>query len=233
MKFGARLETIAKWVPQNKKIADIGTDHAYLPVFLVRNGVIVKAIAGDIALGPCQAAVKTITAAGLKESIEVRQGNGLSIVQSEDAVEVIVIAGMGATTMIEIIATEQKTAKLAERIILQPMNGAAQLRKWANRAGWKIVGEDLVLEGGLLYEIIVLEPGAEESYTKAIYEIGPRLLEQRHPLLSIHFERIIANYHKLLQAMNASAKARKSLKYKKIATLLVEVEVLKNEYNRS
>ena len=101
MNFGSRLEAIAKWVPAGKSIVDVGTDHAYLPTILVRQGKTTFAIAGDIAAGPCQAAQNTIDTFGIKEFITVRQGDGLKIVAPGE-VDIIAIAGMGAGSMIQI-----------------------------------------------------------------------------------------------------------------------------------
>ncbi|MGL5207519.1 MAG: tRNA (adenine(22)-N(1))-methyltransferase, partial [Acidaminococcaceae bacterium] len=190
MAFGARLETIAKWVPKGKSIVDVGTDHAYLPTLLVRQGKIKFAIAGDIAAGPCLAAQNTIDSFGITKTVNVRQGNGLQIVSPGEA-DIVVIAGMGGGTMVEILQNSLPVGEAAERIILQPMNGAATLRMWAAEHGWKIVAEDLAEEAGIIYEIIILERGFEKKYSTAVYEIGPRLLEENHTLLAKHMQRLI------------------------------------------
>ena len=102
MNIGARLEAIGRLVPQNVSIADIGTDHAYLPTWLAERGVIIKAVAGDITEGPCAAARNTVAMYGMNDKVEVRMGNGLSIIEPGET-DVIIIAGMGAGTMIEIL----------------------------------------------------------------------------------------------------------------------------------
>ena len=100
MNIGARLEAIGRLVPQNVSIADIGTDHAYLATWLAERGVIIKAVAGDITEGPCAAARNTVAMYGMNDKVEVRMGNGLSIIEPGET-DVIIIAGMGAGTMIE------------------------------------------------------------------------------------------------------------------------------------
>lgn len=230
MKVKARLEAIAKWIPEKTIVADIGTDHAYLPVMLVQRGIIKMAIAGDIASGPCQAARKTIEAAGLLDNIKVRQGNGLSVVTISDEVEVIIIAGMGAGTMIDIITEGKEIMEGVKRLVLQPMNGAAKLRQWAGQQGWQIVAEDLVEETGLLYEIIVLERGKTEAYSAAMCEIGPKLWREGHPLLREHFARIIIGYHKLLAGMRLSENAKNSEKYQELSNLVEALEVARDDF---
>lgn len=225
MVFGARLETIAKWVPNGKSIVDVGTDHAYLPTLLVSQGKIKFAIAGDIAAGPCQAAQNTIDSFGITKTVNVRQGNGLQIVSPGEA-DIVVIAGMGGGTMIEILQNSLPVAEAAERIILQPMNGAATLRMWAAEHGWKIVAEDLAEEAGIIYEIIILERGFEKKYSTAVYEIGPRLLEKNHTLLAKHMQRLIDNYDKLLSSMEKSEHAKASEKYRLFSKLKIDLEAI-------
>ena len=225
MGFGARLEAIAKWVPAGKSIVDVGTDHAYLPTLLVRQGKTNFAIAGDIAAGPCQAAQNTIDTFGITKAVTVRQGNGLQIVAPGE-VDIVVIAGMGAGSMIEILENSLHVAESAERIILQPMNGAAALRIWSAGRGWKIVAEDLVEEAGIIYEIIILERGCEKEYSEAVYEIGPRLLEDGNVLLAKHMQRLIENYEKLLSSMEKSEQAKVSEKYRFFSKLKNDLEAI-------
>lgn len=225
MNIGARLEAIGRLVPQNVSIADIGTDHAYLPTWLVERGVIIKAVAGDITEGPCAAARNTVAMYGMNDKIEVRMGNGLSIIEPCET-DVIIIAGMGAGTMIEILEASLETAQKARKLILQPMAGASSLRRWVNANGWRIDDEVLVEEGRHLYEIIVLERGAEAAFTALECEIGPRLLEQRPPLFKKHFAKVCGQYQKMLLNMCRSAEARQSEKYQEIYTLLQELEEL-------
>ena len=207
MNIGARLEAIGRLVPQNVSIADIGTDHAYLPTWLAERGVIIKAVAGDITEGPCAAARNTVAMYGMNDKVEVRMGNGLSIIEPGET-DVIIIAGMGAGTMIEILEASRDTAKEARKLILQPMAGASSLRRWANANGWRIDDEVLVEEG------------------RHLYEIGPRLLEQRPPLFKKHFAKVCGQYQKMLLNMCRSAEARQSEKYQEIYTLLQELEGL-------
>ncbi len=102
MSFGSRLNAIGKWIPSGRKIVDVGTDHAYLPVLLAQEGKITGAIAIDIAEGPCAAAQRTVELYGLGSIIEVRCGDGLSIVAPGEA-DIAVIAGMGGVTMVDIL----------------------------------------------------------------------------------------------------------------------------------
>jgi len=230
MNIGDRLEAIGKLVPQGCVLADIGTDHAYLPVWLLEQGKIASAIAGDIAEGPCLAAKNTVSMHGMKGKVEVRLGSGLKVLQAGEA-DCIAIAGMGASTMIEILEADMPLAVEAKRLVLQPMAGAASLRKWLIQNGWCIVAEDLVADGRHLYEIMAVERGESETFSDAVLEIGPSLIEAKHPLLAKQFARQINNYKKLLANMGKSEQARASEKYIAWEKLVQELEALADACN--
>ena len=230
MNIGDRLEAIGKLVPQGCVLADIGTDHAYLPVWLLEQGKIASAIAGDIAEGPCLAAKNTVSMHGMKGKVEVRLGSGLKVLQTGEA-DCIAIAGMGASTMIEILEADMPLAVEAKRLVLQPMAGAASLRKWLIQNGWHIVAEDLVADGRHLYEIMAVERGESEAFSDAVLEIGPSLIEAKHPLLAQQFARQINNYKKLLANMGKSEQARASEKYIAWEKLVQELEALADACN--
>ena len=135
MHLDKRLQAVASFVPQGAAFADIGTDHAYLPVWLLEKGIIASAIAGDIAAGPCQAARTTVAMHGAAAAISVRQGSGLAVLKPGE-VDCIAICGMGGSTISSILAADMPIALSVRRLILQPMAGAAALRRWlVNRAG--------------------------------------------------------------------------------------------------
>ena len=230
MNIGDRLEAIGKLVPQGCVLADIGTDHAYLPVWLLEQGKIASAIAGDIAEGPCLAAKNTVSMHGMRGKVEVRFGSGLKVLQTGEA-DCIAIAGMGASTMIEILEADMPLAVEAKRLVLQPMAGAASLRKWLIQNGWHIVAEDLVADGRHLYEIMAAERGKSASFSDAVLEIGPSLIEAKHPLLAKQFARQINNYKKLLANMVKSEQARASEKYIAWEKLVQELEALADACN--
>lgn len=228
MNIGKRLETIGSKVPQGSVLADIGTDHAYLPVWLLQQHKIKYAIAGDIAQGPCEAAKNTVAMFGMKNKVEVRCGSGLQVLQTGEA-DCIVIAGMGGSTIVDILQADIKLAQQAKVLVLQPMAGASALRRWLCDNGWRLEDEDLVADGSHLYEIIVAMPGKATEYTDAQLEVGPCLLAMQHELLPAQFKKIITSYRKMLNSMEKSRQAKASPKYQQISCLLGHLEVLFNE----
>lgn len=181
MKLSARLVAIARLIPKGKIVADIGTDHGILPVYLVSQGISPTAIASDLNKGPLEAAKKTVTEAGLSHKIKLRLGFGLETVEFAEA-DVAVIAGMGGGTISKIIEASGDQCPVKE-LVMQPMGDSGQLREWLVRNGWKIIDEDIIEEGGRYYEIIYSVKGREQVLDQSILTIGPRLFEKKHPLL--------------------------------------------------
>ena len=225
MNIGERLETIGRQVPAGSVLADIGTDHAYLPVWLLQQGRISRAVAGDIAAGPCMVARTTIAMHGLQDRVEVRQGSGLEVLQPGEA-DCIVIAGMGGSTISSILAAAPEIARSAKLLVLQPMAGAAGLRQWLTANGWQLTDEELVDDPPHFYEIICAEPGQDKAYSAAEYAVGPVLLRKGHRLLAQQLARQINGCRQLLQNMERSETARASAKYQELQALLAALEVL-------
>lgn len=162
-----------------KIVADIGTDHAYIPIELIKNGKAERAVACDINEGPCAIARANIEKEGLSDKIEVRTGSGLSVIRENEA-DAIIIAGMGGKLICEIIAADINTARSA-RLILQPMNSQSVLRHFLIENGFKITSEDLETEDFKVYNIITAEKGTQKPYEHEIdYHVPPSLYSHRH-----------------------------------------------------
>ena len=247
MHLDKRLQAVASFVPQGAAFADIGTDHAYLPVWLLEKGIIASAVAGDIAAGPCQAARTTVAMHGAVAAISVRQGSGLAVLKPGE-VDCIAICGMGGSTISSILAADMSIALSVRRLILQPMAGAAALRRWLVNKGWHIIHEELVEDEPHFYEIICAEreagcampnSGAGDAacgpidpacYSKAEYLVGPALLREGHALLAKQFARQEASLQELLANMARSERAKVSAKYQETVQLAQALAELKAKY---
>jgi tRNA (adenine22-N1)-methyltransferase len=193
-----RLLKIAEHVPQGSKLADIGSDHALLPVYLAQHGLIVSAIAGELNAGPYAAALKQVEEADLKRYIEVRHGDGLEVIASGEA-DVITIAGMGGLLIVQILM--QSIAKLehVQRLILQPNVGEEAVRRWLMEQGWFLSGENIIQEDGKTYEVLIADRVEHAAgLNQALYQerqiagksikserllaMGPYLLAQADPI---------------------------------------------------
>lgn len=136
-----RLETVAQFVPHNARLADIGSDHAYLPVHLALNKQIEMAIAGEVADGPFQNACHEINNRKLNEIIIPRLADGLAAVELADRIDTITIAGMGGALITEILDAGQDKLTDVSLLILQPNIGEAGLRKWLMEHSYAITAE--------------------------------------------------------------------------------------------
>ena len=225
MQIDARLAAIAAFVPHGTTLADIGADHAYLAATLVMKGIAWRAVVGDLSAGACAAARRTALTQRLTREIDVRQGNGLSVLTPGEA-ESIVIAGMGGALIAEILSGAPAVLTSVQTLVLQPMNGAAKLRRWLYTNGWDIVDETLARAGGHLYEIIRAEHGAAELPDDVLLHIGARLFEKRDPLLKAHIEAKIAKLTRAAEGMNTSAAARQSAEYRETVSLLAALRTM-------
>ncbi|MBP2659897.1 MAG: hypothetical protein H6Q69_2929 [Firmicutes bacterium] len=223
MRLVGRLAALAACVPRGARLADIGTDHAYLPIELVEKDVIVSAVAGDVHSGPYKAAKEHVEGLSLEGKISVRLGNGLAVLSPLE-VDTVVIAGMGGQTIIEILTNHCEIVSSLKRLVLQPMVGAATVRRWLCENHWYVLEERLVQEEGRLYEIIVAEQGDSPRYEPVMYEIGQKLWDEKSPLLILHIDQLISQTKRVVREMECSSDAQKSLKYHEYVTRLKQLE---------
>ncbi|MFJ8262171.1 tRNA (adenine(22)-N(1))-methyltransferase [Rummeliibacillus sp. NPDC094406] len=199
-KLSKRLEKVASFVPQNAIVADIGSDHAYLPCYLVLNNLATSAIAGEVVKGPYESACHEVQQEGLQKQITVRLANGLQAIEQEDHVTAITIAGMGGPLIASILEKDVERLIGVERLILQPNIHAIAIREWAIRRNWKIVDEAILNEDDKIYEVIVLEPG-EDSLTEEQLLLGPVLMRQQNEVFKEKWNREIQQWQHVLKAM--------------------------------
>lgn len=224
MNLSLRLAAVAAMVPLNCCLADIGTDHAYLPLALVRAEKIRSAIATDIHRGPFTIAYDSIRRAALGERIEVRLGNGFEVIAPGE-VDVAVLAGMGATTMIEIMESRLELVHSLTRIVFQPMTATALLRRWLGLHNFKIVSEDIVKDDERLYEVLAVEPGYDGVVdVESDCEIGYLLWQQRHPLLPELLDQRLYQLNMILNQMANSDSIQGSDKYQYLILLRKKLE---------
>ncbi|WP_339063702.1 tRNA (adenine(22)-N(1))-methyltransferase TrmK [Tepidibacillus marianensis] len=187
-----RLFTIASFVPKGSNMADIGSDHALLPCFLVSMQVVPFAIAGELNEGPFKSAESQVEQYGLKERISVRKGNGLEVIQEPDRIDVITIAGMGGALIANILEKGREKLLATKRLILQPNVGEEQVRWWLDRHGWQIIDETILEENEKIYEIIVAESkltqltdpyNDHDMSREELYRLGPILWRKKGPIL--------------------------------------------------
>lgn len=152
--LGPRLELVASMVPEQAKLGDIGTDHAYLPIFLWEHQRITRAIAVDVHEGPFKSAKSAIRARGLEQRIDVRFGDGLMPIQPGE-VDTLTLAGMGGNTMLEIFEASPDVLAKVNVLIVQPQGAEGKVRKTLLNSGWLLQEEHLIAEDGRIYGVML------------------------------------------------------------------------------
>ena len=178
-----RLTTVASYVPAGARMADIGSDHAYLPAALALTKKISYAVAGEVVTGPYKNAVSEIKGHGLTDWVKPRLADGLDAVTPADRIDTVVIAGMGGTLIAEILERGKQHLAGVQRLVLQPNVGEDRLRRWLMVNRYQIMAEQIVGEDDHIYEVIVAEPSVV-PFCYSDYELmfGPHLLEEKGPV---------------------------------------------------
>lgn len=181
--LSARLACVASLVPAGARVADIGSDHAYLPAALVLDGKIDFAIAGEVVKGPYENAVREIKDHQLEGQVIPRLADGLAAIEPADKIDTITIAGMGGSLIASILEKDKNKLTGIKRLVLQPNVGESQLREWLMNNYYQIMTEKIIEEDNHIYEIIVAEPSVVPfRYSKYELDFGPFLLENKGPV---------------------------------------------------
>ncbi|WP_057768563.1 tRNA (adenine(22)-N(1))-methyltransferase [Lactobacillus selangorensis] len=177
-----RLATVAQHIQQGDRIADIGSDHAYLPIALVQSGRIPAAVAGEVVPGPFHLAEEHVAQYGLAAQIKVRLADGLAAIKPADRITAVTIAGMGGTLIHDILeAGYQQHLRGTERLILQPNVGENRVREWLLAHQYAITAEEILEEDQHIYEVIAAAPSAAPvHYDEADLYFGPFLRQHPH-----------------------------------------------------
>lgn len=202
MELSPRLRAAAELVPSGARFADIGTDHAYLPVWLILNGVIEKAIAADLRQGPLERARETAEKYSVADRMDFRLCDGLTGLQPGEA-DVIAIAGMGGETIAHILSCAPWTKGEGITLILQPMSSQPDLRQWLAGNGYAIEQECIVREDKTLYTIMLVRAGAMEKLTPAELLAGR---QSKDPLRGEYLDHMIAKVRRALEGQRAAAR---------------------------
>ncbi|MDO4481278.1 MAG: class I SAM-dependent methyltransferase [Bacillota bacterium] len=191
VRLSERLEKIAGFVDAGMTAADVGTDHGYIPIYLIQNGISPYVIASDINAGPLEKMEENLQKhmGDDRKGIIMRHGPGLEVLKPGEA-DAVVIAGMGGLLIEEILGKSPEVTDSVKRFILQPRNAPDKLRKWLLDKGFRITEEVLAKESRFVWEIICAEPGAGEcakdeyfSGSPEQYIVGQHVIRNSDPLL--------------------------------------------------
>ena len=207
IELGERLTRVSSFVPNGSMVCDVGSDHAYLPVYLIQNDQISCAIAGEVVEGPYLSAKQTVRDYRMEDRIEVRLGDGLKILSKEDEITAVTICGMGGELISRILEAGYSGGHLngRERLILQPNVAEHFVREWLMNHSYHIVEETVVEDNHRLYEIIVAEPvGKHIEYTELELKYGPILLKESSELSVAKWNRMNRKNKEILEQLQKS-----------------------------
>ncbi len=242
LRLSKRLEMIAEEVPPGSRLADIGSDHALLPIYLAERGAIVRGIAGEVNAGPRDAADRNVRAHGMAGLIDVRLGDGLSVVKAGEA-DVVTIAGMGGALIASILGQGLDKLSGVRRLVLQPNVGEFIVREWLYAHGWVLTGERILEEDGKIYEILTAVPEGDAPLTNSklyrerrwpgeqaaagrelLLKLGPYLTDQAPPVWAAKWERELDKLQMIADQLgNSNAEASQQ----KRTELLNEMEQIR------
>lgn len=206
MNIDNRLKRITDFIPSDSYILDVGCDHALLDIYLALNRNNVKLIASDINENPLKIAQENIRKYNLEDEITLEKADGVSKINDE--VDTVVIAGMGTSTINDIINNDLKKLKNVKKIIISSHTSSFELRENMNKKGFKIIDEAVVFDKGKYYEIIVYSNGYEKL-SKLDMKYGPIISKRKDEITKAYFNE---RYLKLIEIYKKIPNGNKKLK---------------------
>lgn len=219
-----RLRLLADWVPSGARLADIGTDHGYLPVWLVLHRQVRSAIAADLRSGPLSRARETAAACGAE--LEFRLCDGLSEIRPEEC-DTIVIAGMGGENIAAILGAAPWTAEGRHTLLLQPQTRAEKLRQFLMEHGFRITREALVLDRGTLYPVLEAAAGTMKLTLGQLWG-GAKLLQD--PLGERYILEKIIRLQGAVAGLGRSGRPEDQIKADRLRDVLTALLAMREEW---
>ncbi|MCI8566130.1 MAG: SAM-dependent methyltransferase [Lachnospiraceae bacterium] len=223
MILSKRLATIVSFVPPAECVADVGTDHGYVPIYLIENGIASRAVAMDVRSGPLKRAAGHVRRQGLQERIDLRLSDGLDGLKPGEA-DTVIISGLGGPLMIEILKRGRRVAETIRHFVLSPQSGIPGVRVFLRENGYRIDKEAFVKDEGKYYTVMLAVHGKSEAADDVEDRFGGWLLRQGDPLLREYLNREAARLHKLLNELADSPKEKTLRRCEQVKQELAQVE---------
>lgn len=225
--MGPRLRAIAALVPQNCAcLADIGTDHGYIPAALLLEGKIQRAVAADVKAFPLDHARRTARLWGVEDRVSFRLGDGLSVLAPDEA-EAVVIAGMGGD-LIASILNAAPWSRAGPLLLLQPMSKAEALRAWLPEHGYAVLAEELAQDKGVLYPILSVRGGTMPSASQA--QAWGGFLLDKDPLWGLYLSDRLLRLRRAAAGLEKARDPALAGKRRELLDVAVQLEQWKGEW---
>ena len=229
LKISERLATVASLIPKGAHLVDVGTDHGYVPIWLLQKQHIVSAIAMDVNKGPLARARENRDKYGFTDVMDLRLSNGLEKLKPGEG-DSVLIAGMGGPLMIRIIEEGRKNASSIQTWVLQPQSEIPSVRRYLHEHDFKIIEEIMLKDDGKYYMAMKAVPGQEESWSELEYLFGKTLLLNQHPVLKEFIEKEMRLYENIVQQLIRSEQ-KESERYREVVQYLNNLKQAITYYN--
>ena len=232
MELSRRLQAVADMVTPGLRLADIGTDHAYIPIYLTQQNLIAGALAMDINKGPLERADEHIKEYGFQDRIQTRLSDGLKKLEMNEA-DAMIAAGMGGALVVKILEDKKEVAKSLKELILQPQSELGKVRAYLIGEGYQIIDENMVLEDGKYYPMMKVVPnadGQELPYAPEEFEYGRWLLKKAHPVLRDYLEKEILINEDIMASLEKQESERAKIRRDEISKKNDEIRQVIEKY---
>ncbi len=224
MQLSKRLLNIAEMVTPGNILVDVGTDHGYVPIYLMQEGVINEALAMDINKGPLIGADKHIAEAGFAEKIRTRLSDGLKEYKKGEG-DTILIAGMGGALVVKILSQSIDKLEGIKELVLSPQSEIFLVREFLKDSGFVIEDEKMVFDDDKYYTIIKAVPGGDSNtYTEWEMHYGYKMLEKKDEVLREFLEKEHKNYVRILDSLDKQTSDTARIRRQEIADKVKGIE---------
>ena len=224
MELSKRLQAVANLISNGLRVADVGTDHGYIPIYLIKTGKSPNVIAMDVNKGPILRAKEHVEVYGLQKQIDTRLSDGVRAL-NEGEVECVVVAGMGGALTIKILEEGESVFRYLKEFVLQPQTEISRVRQFLTENNFRIVAEDMVFEDGKFYPMMRVVNGQSENYDLAQLRFGKLLLEQKHSVLRLFLNKEAKKREQIISNLNTEAGAHIQIRKNEI---MEELELIKH-----
>lgn len=219
MQLSDRLQAVASMVTENSRLADVGTDHGYIPIYLCEMGKIPSAIAMDVKKGPLLRAKMNIERYHMQEKIRTRLSDGVLKLNPDEA-DSVVIAGMGGTLVMKILEEGKKVLVDVKELVLQPQSDIDKVRKYLSENDYVITAEKMVCEEEKYYPMMHVQHGHMEELADIEWKYGAFLLKEKNPVLGSFLKKEETTLTGVLQNLRQQPKERVKERILEIEALL-------------
>ena len=225
MQLSKRLSRVASFVTEGNRLADIGTDHGYIPIYLVKNGKVSYAYAMDINKGPLERAKEHILEEGLETKIETRLSNGLDKLYLDEA-DTVLIAGMGGALTIDILERGKEVLASVKELVLSPHSEWMEVRMYLCKQGYEIVKEDMLIDADKYYVIYKAINNTEfvQDYSSLEYKFGRHLLNEKNEVLKAYLEKEKDKINLIMENLKNNSSTKVDERMKELKEELEDVE---------